>query len=153
MIAVGSLGLEPTLSVLTRDTVTGRSFVRALNMGTGEKRNRFVAGSRLKPIDIALINDSDGSGPLDDPAYAILAEKVADGKSIVRTRRVVDNKRLDDVVMLDSKWNAESIAIGSDISGNGAEELISLGKRVAKDRLIIMIKDQETGTKTGAVYP
>ncbi len=132
------LRVHPTtdaVNVLIKDT------------GTGRKVSRLGFDPQYPPLKMVILSDLNGNG---SDEVVVLGPKagggnqkavVKDGKTNELIRRLFFNKT----------FVAQDMDVCPDINGNGAQELVMLGKRESDGKLKAFIKDARTGELIGRI--
>jgi hypothetical protein len=151
---VSLAGGESRLGVLVRNTVTGKSKIRSIHIGDGTiLQNSHVAGSWLEVQDLSVQRDYNGDGVANDPAYVVLGKNAGNEKPKVRLIDVLSRERLGDLRVLTNNWDAQSIAVSADLSGDNREDLLTIATRKDNEKLIINVKELDSGAGVGNLYP
>ena len=118
--------------------------------------------ARLKPPRIdpesaaaqaISLYDANGDGTFDDSAWLVLATRASDNVIRVQSRFVADGAFDDNIVILNSNWQAFRMDVASDISGNTAQEMAITATRRSDGARRIHIKDYGSGATTTNIAP
>jgi hypothetical protein len=135
------------LALLANKPATGENVVQARSSGNGRLQPRLTfMDANWLARDIAVLNDADGDGVGDDPAYLVLVNHKTNQRNKVHARLVSSGKGLKRIDFLGAKWEARRLTGVGDISGNLAEEVGTLAKRRADGRVTVQSKDFADGT-------
>ncbi len=141
---VSPAGGVPAISVLYRNSSTGKSRIRTRRADNGQwMQGIFVAGSTRDPSDFAVFTDLNGDGTKDDQAYAILL-KVEGGNNRVRFLNIGSGDMIKEMLLLSGSWEMSSLAVLPDTDSDGFDDLAGEADRNAGEENIIKVRDFET---------
>jgi len=147
-------GLIPLLSVLAENESTGKTVVQARLLSDGAlQRNTYFLNTAWRGLDLAILEDSNGNGILNDPVYLVLATNPGTGKTAVQARRVGNGALEKTLFFLNSTWLGSRVLSTGDLSGNGFEEVAVLADNPMTDNVVIQLKDYATTDNTANVFP
>jgi len=103
--------VDPFIAVLAKNRSTGESWVQVRSAISGAKvqsSRRFFSGN-YEAIDVAILDDTNGDGVVDDPSVAVLAQKSTSGRQAIFLRSLVTGKKLGNWTI--TQANSDVIAI------------------------------------------
>jgi hypothetical protein len=103
--------------------------------------------------DLSVQRDYNGDGVANDPAYVVLAKNAGNERPKVRLIDVLSRVRLGDRKVLTNNWDAQSIAVSADLSGDNREDLLTIATRKDNEKLIINVKELDSGDTVKNLYP
>jgi len=137
----------PEVAVLRVRESDGAVNVVMRDLGTRQGLGSIGFDPNYPPTQLLTIPDVNGN----HAEEVIVFGQRSDG--MYQKAQVKDSKthKLLKSIFFDSHYPAQDIATCPDINGNGADELVLLGKRASDGQLKAMIKDAKTGKLIGAV--
>jgi len=152
--AVDRSSASPLLAVLAHKASTGMNVVQARRLSDGVvQRDTGAWDASWVAQDLAIVNDANGDGNSNDPAYLVLAFNPDNVSNKVQALRVSDGAQLKNVPVLGSNWRATRVTGSGDLSGNLHEEVGVLGERRIDGLLLIHMVDYEDRTNTAVIFP
>ncbi|MGQ0622323.1 MAG: Ig-like domain-containing protein [Panacagrimonas sp.] len=144
-----SLALVPDLDgsgteeIAVLGRATTRNEVQIADLGTGAAlRNIVFLNRRAEPISLNRIMDLDGNA---GPELVVLARDGRTGATVVEARDA-STGHLIPTPRFSRRLQAVSLAIASDLNGNGAQELVVLGRESGNGRIRVEVGDLLTAT-------
>ncbi len=124
----------------------------AVNVMFRDTKTRQRLGSigfdrNYPPIKLLTLGDVNGNGA---DEVVVFGQRSNGGN---QKAQIKDSKTraLVKAVFFDKNYAGQDIATCADINGNGAEELVTLGRRASDGKLRAIVKDAKTGERIGAV--
>ncbi len=129
------------LAVLGTESSSGKSKVELRRISDGTRSGIFFFGPSVATADLAVVKDANADGNADDPGLLVLGKR-AGGNSIIRIRRVDNGAKVSDKLVIGAVWNAESLAVVPDYSGNNIFEYAALAQGATGT--VIKIRDYQS---------
>jgi hypothetical protein len=129
---------DPFIAVLAVHNNTLKSWVQVRSAKTGAKLRpnlRFFS-ENYAPIDVAILDDTNGDGVPDDPSVAVLAQKITSGRQAVMLRSLVTGKRLANWTITANEQTVLAIA-GATVKGTAPNNA----------RILVLTLDSSGGEK------
>jgi len=142
------MGGNPRVAVLATSAITGQNKIQIRDVVTGLKSGMFFMGSSAEAVDLGVLEDIDFNGVDNDPAYVGLLKKEG-GNNIVRVRDALTGAKIKDALVIGSSWQAISLALLPDLSGNGASEVAALAS--SAENGLVKLSDYSSGVSLAEV--
>ena len=136
-------GIEE-LAALRQDNAVSIQINDAFN-GTRISVVRF--NPLFTPLKFVVVSDFNGNGA---PELALLSKNTSTGEVKAEVRDAMTGVLLSNVWWT-RDYPALDIVTIPDTNGNGAEELVALGKRESDGKLLVLVKDSKTNQLLGTV--
>jgi hypothetical protein len=102
---------DPAVALLANHESDDRIVVETRRADTGNSLGIiFFLNFRWRPVDIAIIDDTNGDGITDDTSIAVLAQRIADGRILVQIRSLSSGALVANLGFLNLKWSPVGIA-------------------------------------------
>lgn len=131
------------IAVLARHRARGTTQAQILDAVSGAVvRDIPFLSRRAEPISLQRIDDRDGNAR---PELVVLARDTRSGASAIEARDA-STGNLVATPRFSRKLRPIALAVADDLTGNGAQELVMLGRESGSDRVRVAIGDLQTGT-------
>lgn len=128
VLAVSSAG---QIAVMIKDAATN-NFIG----------NLFFLNDNWEPLQAVVIPDRNGN--LADEV-GLVAKNIETGKLVIMVRDALTNEFLNNVFPFGTGWTPLEVAVLPDETANGAAELATLAVNDATGKLVIQVRDSQTG--------
>ena len=151
VVAYSPAGGTPSAAVLATDNNNNQSRVQVRRLSDGNKQLLFAFGANVETTGLALVNDADGDGTSDDPAFVVLGKRSNGSGNFVRVTRASDGQKIADRFVINDGFDATDLAVLPDVNNTGYEDVAALAIPTGGGDLLLKIRDLETGSNIGTV--
>ena len=103
---------DPAIALLANHEIDDRIVVETRRADNGNSLGIiFFLNFRWRPVDIAVIDDTNGDGITDDTSIAVLAQRIADGRILVQIRSLGSGALVANLGFLNLKWSPVGFAV------------------------------------------
>jgi hypothetical protein len=149
-------GQPPVIGVIAHNTENNKRTMQSRVAGSGDfDQNIKFLGSTWDYLDVSVNHDANSDGVMDDPAWLVLAVRPTDNVIRVQSKFVSDGSFDDNIVILNSNWEAFRMDVAQDMTtpGNMSEEMVISAIRRADAVRRIHVKDYSSAATTINIAP